>query len=63
MLFAMLAILIKDMLKKKRRNKTLGKNTYNHDKAIRTMKRLKIKPEEIEEVEPSENEDTTDTEE
>lgn len=50
MFFAMFAILIKDLVKKMRRNKVTSKNKYNHNKAVRTMRRLKIKPENVEEV-------------
>lgn len=50
LLFAMVAILVKDALKKRRRGKVTSKNNYNHNKAVRTMRKLKIKREEIEEV-------------
>ena len=47
----MLAILAKDMMKKSRHNKITGKNTYDHNKVNRYMRKLKISKEEIEEVE------------
>ena len=51
LVFAMLAILAKDMMKKSRHNKITGKNTYDHNKVNRYMRKLKISKEEIEEVE------------
>lgn len=51
MVFAIASILIRDMLKKKRRNKAFGKNNFDHSKANRYMRKLKIKQENIEEVE------------
>lgn len=52
LLFTIISIMIKDMLKKSRRNKAVGKNNYNQSKSNRYMRRLHIKKEEIEEVEP-----------
>lgn len=61
LLFAITAILVKDALKKHRRNKTTSKNNYDHNKAVRAMKKLKIKREEIEEVEPEAEDGATET--
>lgn len=55
MFFAMGAIFIKDLLKKRRRNKVTGKNTYNQNKTNRYMKKLGVKKEEIEEVDGAVN--------
>lgn len=51
LLFAILAILLKDTLKKTRRNKVYSKNNYNTNKTNRYIRKLGIKKEEIEEVE------------
>lgn len=53
MAFAIASIFIRDMLKKKRRTKTFGKNNFDQNKANRYMRKLKIKQETIEEVEQS----------
>lgn len=50
MVFAIASILIRDALKKRRRNKTFGNNNFDHSKANRYMRKLKIKQENIEEV-------------
>lgn len=47
--FAMIAILVKDMLKKTRRNKVISKNNYNHNKAGRRTKK-NVADSETEEV-------------
>ena len=57
LLFAMIAIFVKDMLKKNRRNKVTSKNTYNHNKTSRHTKKNKNVSEEVE-VEESEETNT-----
>lgn len=59
LVFAMIAILVRDKLKKLRRTKVTGKNNYDHNKVNRYMRKLKINKEEIEEVDTPavENED------
>ncbi len=49
MLFALMAILIKDMIKKSRRNKATGKNNYQQRN--RYMRKLRITADEYDEVE------------
>ena len=56
LLFAMIAILLKDTLKKMRRNKVYSKNNYNTNKTNRYIRKLGIKKEEIEETESVETE-------
>lgn len=51
LIIAMLSILLRDMIKKARRNKALGKNNYNHQKAGRYIRKLHLRKEEFEEVE------------
>ena len=53
----MMSLLIRDMLKKKRREKAIGKNNFNHQKANRYMKKLHLKKEEFEEVDISDDEE------
>ena len=50
LIFAMIAIFIKDALKKNRRKKVFGKNSYDTNKTNRYIRKLGIKKEEIEEV-------------
>ncbi len=52
MLFAMISLMVRDLLKKKRRNKVYGKNTVKTNQANRYMKKLGVQKEEIEEIEP-----------
>ena len=47
----MLAILIKHLLKKNRRNKVTSKNKYDHNKSTRYLRKLHITKEEFEETE------------
>ncbi|MDE5722315.1 MAG: hypothetical protein K2I30_06245 [Clostridia bacterium] len=65
LLFTIASIMIRDMIKKKRKNKVTGKNAYDQQKRNRYIRKLHIQKEEFEEVdrkaenaEISENEDT-----
>ena len=48
----MISLMVRDLLKKKRRNKVYGKNTVKTNQANRYMKKLGVQKEEIEEIEP-----------
>ncbi|MDE6104252.1 MAG: hypothetical protein K2G38_01000, partial [Clostridia bacterium] len=50
LLFAIASIMIKDMIKKKRKNKVTGKNNYDQQKRNRYIRKLHIQKEEFEEV-------------
>lgn len=56
LVFAVAAIMIKDAVKKMRRNKVTGKNNYDQQKRTRYMRKLHIKEENVEEVENPVNE-------
>jgi len=50
MLFTILSLMIRDMVKKSRRNKVSGKNNYNQHKRNRYVRKLHLNTEEFEEV-------------
>ena len=59
LLFAMLAIFVKDMLKKNRRSKVISKNNYNQSRAGRRTKRTVESKAEGEETEAETVEEVT----
>lgn len=64
LIFAIIAIFLKDTLKKARRNKVTSKNNYDQRKANRYKRKLHLKQEEFVEVDKNEKtEDATATEE
>lgn len=65
LLFTLISIYVRDLLKKMRRNKTIGKNNYNQQKRNRYIRKLHITKQEFEEVDPNDGnneEQSTETE-
>lgn len=50
MLFTIISIMVRDMIKKSRRNKAVANNNYNQNKRNRYIRKLHINKEEIEDV-------------
>ncbi|MDE7439850.1 MAG: hypothetical protein K2N23_05025, partial [Clostridia bacterium] len=63
LVFAIIAIFLKDVIKKMRHNKVTSKNNYDQRKTNRYKRKLHLKNEEIVEVDADENTDAVDAEE